>query len=127
MKYVVVTIAGKQYLVSIGDELMVDRLKEEVGATFSLKRVLLSVDGEKRMIGTPTVNQAVTVTVTVVEHGSGEKIRIATYKAKSRYRRVKGQRPAMTKLKVVAIKTAAKAATAPKPRLGEKSSKTIGI
>ena len=125
MKYVVVTIAGKQHLVSIGDELMVDRLKEEVGATFSLKRVLLSVDGEKRMIGTPTVNQA--VTVTVVEHGSGEKIRIATYKAKSRYRRVKGQRPAMTKLKVVAIKTAAKAATAPKPRLGEKSSKTIGI
>ncbi|OGV91099.1 50S ribosomal protein L21 [Microgenomates group bacterium RIFCSPLOWO2_01_FULL_46_13] len=125
MKYVVVTIAGKQYLVSIGDELMVDRLKEEVGATFSLKRVLLSVDGEKRMIGTPTVNQA--VTVTVVEHGSGEKIRIATYKAKSRYRRVKGQRPAMTKLKVVAIKTAAKEATAPKPRLSRKASKTIGI
>jgi len=126
MKYVVVTIAGKQYLVSIGDELMVDRLKEEVGATFSLKRgLLLSVDGEKRMIGTPTVNQA--VTVTVVEHGSGEKIRIATYKAKSRYRRVKGQRPAMTKLKVVAIKTAAKEATAPKPRLSRKASKTIGI
>ena len=125
MKYVVVTIAGKQHLVSIGDELMVDRLKEEVGATFSLKRVLLSVDGEKRMIGTPTVNQA--VTVTVVEHGSGEKIRIATYKAKSRYRRVKGQRPAMTKLKVVAIKTAAKEATAPKPRLSRKASKTIGI
>lgn len=102
MKYAVIQLNGKQYRVTENQVITVDRIEQEAGSTFSAPEVLLVVDGAKRSIGTPTVAKA-TVTLEVVEHAKDDKIRVATYKAKSRTRRVYGHRQHITDVKVVSI------------------------
>jgi large subunit ribosomal protein L21 len=101
-KYAIIQLAGKQYKVSEGDALEVNRLEAEANSALKVEDVLMVVDGEKVSIGTPIVPGA-SVTFNVVEHNKGEKIRVATYKAKSRYRRVKGHRQVLTQLQVTKI------------------------
>lgn len=101
MKYAVVRINGSQYRVSEGDILMVDRLAGKKGEKVSLKEILLLVDDGVK-IGQPLINNA-RVDLEIVDQLKGEKIRSAIYKAKSRYRRVRGFRPQLTKVKVVSI------------------------
>jgi large subunit ribosomal protein L21 len=64
--------------------------------------VLLVTSGDKTTVGTPVVAKA-SVKLEVLVHEKGEKIRVATFKAKSRYRKVKGHRQALTQVKVVSI------------------------
>lgn len=103
MKYAVIQLQGKQYQVSVGETLTVDRLDAEVGQTLDIKDVLLMVDGENVTIGQPLVKDA-SVKLKVLEHGRGDKIRVFKYKSKSRYRRTLGHRQDLTNLEVVAIK-----------------------
>jgi len=63
---------------------------------------LLLVDGEKANIGQPLIKNA-QVKAKILDQFKGKKIRVATYKAKSRYRRVKGSRPQLTKIKIEKI------------------------
>lgn len=100
--YAVIQIAGKQYLVRPGDELEVNALNTEEGKTITINDVLLYTDGKKKQIGTPLVKGA-SVTLKVVSNHKGDKLRVATYKAKSRYRKVKGHRQHLTTLKVEKI------------------------
>ncbi len=102
MKYAVIQIAGKQYRVQEGESVETNRLAEEVGSTLTVSDVLLVVDGEKRTIGTPLVEGA-KVTLKIADHHRGEKIRVATYKPKSRYRKVRGHRQELTTWEVVKI------------------------
>jgi large subunit ribosomal protein L21 len=99
MKYAVIEIQGKQYPVKEGEELTVAKMEGEKGKKLTLEKVLLVVNEKKRQIGTPLVKSA-KVTATLLEQVKGKKIRVATYKAKSRYRRVKGHRDQLTKIKI---------------------------
>jgi len=102
MKYAIIQLAGKQLRVSEGEHITVTRLEDKEGDELKISDVLLTVDGESIKIGAPLVEKAV-VTLKVITHDKGEKIRVAKYKAKSRYRRVKGFRASETTLEVVKI------------------------
>jgi large subunit ribosomal protein L21 len=102
MKYAVIQLAGKQYKVAEGDQLVVNRLTQEAGSEVKTSDVLLVVKDGKVEVGTPLVKGA-SVTLKVVSHDKGEKLRVTTYHAKSRYRRTRGHRQFETTLQVVSL------------------------
>ncbi len=107
MEYAIVKTGGKQYKVLKDSVIEVDRLDFKPGEKFSFKEVLLYVEGDKIKLGRPMLND-VQVTATVLEHFKGKKLRIAKFKAKSRYRKVTGHRQYLTKIKIIDILTAVK-------------------
>lgn len=102
MRYAVVKISGTQYLVEEGNQLVVDKLPQKEGDKIELAEVLLLVDENKVSLGQPMVKGA-KVLAKVLKQAKGEKIRVAKFKAKSRYRRVAGFRPQLTSLKIEKI------------------------
>lgn len=117
MTYSIIEVQGKQFKVVPGQTIIVDRLEQEVGDTVEINQVLLKVDGEDIQVGTPYLEK-VSLSAKIVEHLRGEKIRVATYKSKSRYRRVKGHRQEQTKLEIV--NNTAKLKTEPKSKTKSK-------
>lgn len=107
MEYVVVKTGGKQYKVSKDSVLEVERLTFKPGEKFSLEEVLLHVADGKTKLGLPMV-KGVSVKAEVLEHLKGDKLRIAKFKAKAKYRRVTGHRQYLTKIKILEILTAVK-------------------
>ncbi len=99
MSYAVIKLAGKQYKISEGEELEVDRLSGEKGAKLTVPEVILISDGETTTVGNPLVAGA-GVQLEVLEHLRGEKIRVQKFKAKARYRRSMGFRADLTKVRV---------------------------
>ncbi len=100
--YAVIETGGKQYRVSIGESLAVERLEAEPGSDVTIDRVLLlGGDGGTR-VGTPTVSGA-TVSARVEDHYRGEKIVVFKYKPKKRYRRRTGHRQSLTRLTITGI------------------------
>ncbi|HET9946898.1 MAG TPA: 50S ribosomal protein L21 [Patescibacteria group bacterium] len=102
MKYAVVSTGGKQYKVAEGEVLEVERLDVEPESTYTFPQVLLIVDGETRTIGAPFVEEAI-VSAKVLSQEKGDKIRVAKFKAKARYRNVRGFRAQITKLQIEKI------------------------
>ncbi len=98
-----IQIGPRQYLVKKGDHLVVDKLDLKVGKTLTIKEVLLLTNGETAQIGQPFLEGA-SVELKLDDTKKGDKLRVARYKAKSRYRRVKGFRPVESHLTVTAIK-----------------------
>lgn len=103
MAYAIIESGGKQYRVEEGATIEVDHLPEDVGKKIKLETVLLLVDGEKALIGNPTVKGA-SITATVVGHEKGEKVTIFKYKAKKRRRVKTGHRQQYTQLKIESVK-----------------------
>ena len=99
MDYAIIKTNGKQYKVSAGDSLTLDRLELNDKKTIVFDQVLLTVNGESVSIGKPTVNGA-KVEASFVEDKKGEKIHIRRFKAKSRYRRTTGFRAQQTVVKI---------------------------
>ena len=100
--YAIIETGGKQYRVSVGDTLSVEKLDHEVGTDITFDRVLLvGGDGSTR-VGTPVVAGA-TVAATVADQYRGEKLVIFKYKPKKRYRRKTGHRQSLTRLAITAI------------------------
>lgn len=98
----VVKTGGKQYMVKPGDIITVDHLAYPVGAKVQLTKLAeFAIDGSTLKLGAPAL--AETVTAEVLESGKGDKIRVAKFKAKVRYRKVMGFRPHLTKLKIVSV------------------------
>lgn len=121
MKYAVVKTGGKQYKVSEGDVIEVERLPHAQNAQLTFDTVLLFVEDGNVMVGTPGVSGAM-VKGEVISHTKGEKIRVSKFKAKARYRRVTGHRQSLTQVKISQIMssntkkdTKEKAAESPKP------------
>ncbi len=104
-KYAIVKIAGFQYKVAEGDELKVNKLNSGKGKSITFEEVLLIAGDSQVKIGQPLVKGA-QVKAKVLEELKGKKIRVATYKAKSRQRRVKGFRPLLTRIKIEKITSA---------------------
>jgi large subunit ribosomal protein L21 len=100
--YAIIETGGKQYRVSVGDRLSVEKLDIGAGDTVTFDRVLLlGGDGDTK-VGTPTVTGA-TVTATVEETYRGEKIVVFKFKAKKGYRRRTGHRQSLTRLAITGI------------------------
>ena len=104
MKYAIIKAGGSQHKVSQGDEILLPRLAEEEKKKITFSDVLLVVDGKKTKIGTPNVAKA-KVTAEILQHLKGKKIRVSTFKAKSRYRKTRGHRDYLTRVKIVRIVT----------------------
>ena len=101
MKAVIVT-GGKQYTVSEGDVLYVEKLGAEVDATVKFDQVLAVLDGENSKIGTPVVEGAA-VEAKVVKNGKGKKITVLKYKAKKNEKKKIGHRQPYTKVEITKI------------------------
>lgn len=97
MDFVIFQLGGRQYLAKPGQTIEVDKLAEGQ-KTLSLDQVLLEVSGGKVEVGKPYLNK--TLNFEVLENIKKEKLRVATYKAKANYRRVKGQRREMSRIKL---------------------------
>ena len=107
--YAVVTTGGKQYRVEAGSELVIERLAEEAGASVTFDRVLLIGDGEAVTIGTPTVDGA-SVSGTVLREELGPKLIIFKFKQKATYRRTRGHRQHLVRVRIDEINASGKKA-----------------
>ncbi|MBP3674286.1 MAG: 50S ribosomal protein L21 [Oscillospiraceae bacterium] len=101
MKAVIVT-GGKQYTVSEGDVLYIEKLNAEADETVKFEQVLAVVDGENTKIGTPVVEGAA-VEAKVVKNGKGKKIVVFKYKAKKNEKSKMGHRQPYTKVEITKI------------------------
>ena len=100
--YAVLTTGGKQYKVSEGDVIYVEKLNAEVDSTVELTDVLAVSNGETLKVGTPVVEGA-KVVAKVVAQGKAKKVVVFKYKAKKDYRRKNGHRQPYTKLVIEKI------------------------
>jgi large subunit ribosomal protein L21 len=98
--YAVVELAGRQYRVSPGDELFVEKLAVEAGSELKLPVLLLSDDSGTVTVGKPLV-EGKQITAQVVGDQKGEKLVIFKYHPKKRYRKKTGHRQNYTKIKIV--------------------------
>ena len=100
--YAIVKTGGKQYKVTVGDVLKVEKIESEPGASVSLP-VALVVNGAKVTTDAKELAK-VAVTGEVLEHTKGPKIRIHKFKNKTGYHKRQGHRQPLTVLKVTGIK-----------------------
>ena len=99
MKYAIIETGGKQYKVSQGDTILVEKLGVEKGASLNLEKVLLVRDGEKVEIGRPYLS-GTKILCEVLGEAKGEKVISFKYRRRKGYRRKKGHRQKLTCLKV---------------------------
>jgi large subunit ribosomal protein L21 len=99
MTYAIIKVAGKQYRVREGERLLVDRLKEDEGATFSPTVLLVGGSGNDA----PALDSDVKVTAKVLGNVKGPKIRIGKYKKRTGYRRHTGFRASLTQIEIEQI------------------------
>ncbi len=99
--YAIIATGGKQYKVSEGDIIKVEKLGMEDGEKVVFDQVLAVNDGNLS-IGTPTVAGA-TVTATVLGEGKARKVIVYKYKSKTGYHKKNGHRQLFTKLKIESI------------------------
>ena len=92
---------GKQYKVSEGDVIYVEKLNAE-GESVSFDNVLMLIDGENTTIGTPKVSGA-SFSAKIVKNGKSKKILVFKMKPKKNYRRRQGHRQPYTKLQIEKI------------------------
>jgi large subunit ribosomal protein L21 len=100
--YAIIETGGKQYRVSVGDRLAVEKLDAEPGSDIVFDRVLLVGGNGSTAVGTPLVSGA-TVSAQVEDQFRGEKIIVFKYKAKKRYRRRNGHRQSLTRVAITGI------------------------
>ena len=100
--YAIIQTGGKQYRVSEGDVLSIEKLTAAEGEEVVFDQVLTVVSDGDIKIGKPVVEGA-KVTAKVVEHGKGGKILVFKYKAKSNYRKRQGHRQPYTKVEISKI------------------------
>jgi large subunit ribosomal protein L21 len=95
--YAIVRTGGKQYRVTPGQELLVEKLTADVDSTVELEPLLLAGDGDSKF--GDAIGKA-TVTATVVGHEKGPKVRIFKFKPKRGYKKRQGHRQQLTRLRV---------------------------
>lgn len=99
--YAIIATGGKQYRVSEGDVIYIEKIDDQVDSTVSFDVLLMGNDGDVK-IGTPVV-EGVKVEGKVVGQIRGEKIVVYKYKSKKNYRRKQGHRQPYTKVEITKI------------------------
>lgn len=99
--YSIIECGGKQYNVSVGDTIKVEKLDGEVGSKVTFDAIFVSDEG-KIKLGKEV--SSVKVTAEIVAHGKAEKIVVYKYIPKEKYRRKNGHRQPYTEIKILEIK-----------------------
>ena len=100
--HAIIETGGKQYKVTEGDTLFIEKLEAEAGQAITFDKVLAILDGDKATFGAPVVEGA-SVAASVVKNGKGKKVRIFKYNPKKGYRKRQGHRQPYTKVQIGAI------------------------
>ncbi|MDD4897601.1 MAG: 50S ribosomal protein L21 [Candidatus Paceibacterota bacterium] len=98
----IIKTGGKQYKISPGEKIKVEKLEIEEGKEVVFNEVLLIEDKEEVKIGTPFIEKA-TVTGKVLSQGKGKKIIVFKYKPKTRYKKKTGHRQMFTEVEILKI------------------------
>ena len=99
---VVFATGGKQYRVSSGARLKVERLKADVGETVEFPEVMMICNGDETLVGSPYVPDR-KVSAVVRSHGRRKKIKVLKFKRRKGYLRTMGHRQSYTELEIVGI------------------------
>jgi len=107
--YAIVETGGKQYRLSEGDTVRVERLEGEKGGQVVIESVLAARTDKGLQVGRPRIEGA-RVTGTIIKHGRGRKIRVFKFKRRKGYRRLQGHRQGYTEIRIdqITLKPAAK-------------------
>lgn len=97
--YAVIKTGGKQYRVTPGEKLKVEKIDSDVGSDITLDQVLVLADGENVTIGAPLIAGAA-VKATVVSHGRGDKVMIFKFRRRKHYRKTQGHRQSYTEIQI---------------------------
>ena len=100
--YAVIMSGGKQYQVSEGDTLRVEKLDAEAGASLDFDKVLMVADGETVNIGAPYLDGG-KVSATVKAHGRADKVHIVKFRRRKHYRKQMGHRQWFTEVEITGI------------------------
>ena len=100
--YAIIETGGKQLRVAEGDVIRTDLIDQEVGATVTFDRVVLSSDGSAVSVGAPIVTGAV-VLGTVLRQAKDKKILVFKYKPKKRVRKLVGHRQRFAEVQITKI------------------------
>ena len=103
MTYAIFSIGSRQFRAEPGVTLKLPKLEAEPGSKVTFDRVLLASDGKQVHAGKPVVKGA-KVTVEVVRHGKGPKIRIYRFARRTGYRRHAGHRQPFTEVRIADVK-----------------------
>lgn len=101
VRYAVIRTGGKQYKVSEGQQIKIEKLNSEKDKNIDFDDVLLVVDEDKVHIGQPTLNTK--VKAKIIDQIRDKKIRVSTYKAKTGYHRTIGHRQNLTVVQIEKI------------------------
>lgn len=98
----VIKTGGKQYIVTPGQKIKIEKLPQEEGSEVVFDEVLLIKDNDKTEIGTPFVEGA-KVKGKVIKHGKGKKLIVFKFKAKKREQKKKGHRQLFSEVEIISI------------------------
>ena len=101
--YAVFKTGGKQYRVSEGETLKIEKLEVEPGKKVTFNEVLMIADGENVQVGSPLVEKA-SVEAKVISQGKGKKINILKFKRRKQYMKQQGHRQLFTEIQIGKIK-----------------------
>ncbi len=101
-KFAVIETGGKQYKVSPGQKIKIEKLNPAEGGSFEFDRILLRVDGEKVELGTPYISGA-KVGAIILRQARDKKKIVFRYHSKTRYRKKKGHRQHFTEAEIIKI------------------------
>ena len=101
--YAVIETGGKQYRVTEGQSIKVEKLSADEGSKIDLDKVLLVANGDDIKIGAPYVDGG-KVTATVKAHGKGKKVMIMKFRRRKHHQKVQGHRQLFTELEITGIK-----------------------
>lgn len=101
--YAVIATGGKQYRVTEGETLKVEKLAGEEGSEIELDQVLMVGDGDSVQVGTPVLDKG-SVTAKIVAHGRGKKVEIVKFRRRKHHRKQMGHRQSYTEIEISKIK-----------------------
>ena len=102
MNSAIIKTGGKQYLVSEGQKLKIEKLNRNEGDEFDFDQVLLFINGEEVRIGQPYV-EGIKIKAKILKNGRGQKKMVFRYKNKTRYKKKKGHRQPFTEIEILSI------------------------
>ena len=101
--YAVIKTGGKQYRVSEGEILKIEKLEVELGKKITFNEVLMIADGENVQVGSPLVDKA-SVEAKVISQGKGKKVNILKFKRRKQSMKQQGHRQLFTEIQIGKIK-----------------------